>query len=244
MHVSQLKTSTEPTAASPVSAVCRRGQYDEILSVEGVGAMKILGQFTRCLPETGIGGDKRYMVAVNVDLYGYDAHQGVAVVQAREFERDKRRGWTASRKTYFLCGFNEITNAPFRHPVSAAAIRSACRKAPSDPVRPIRAAQCWMWRCTERQLIESVRQGDVLLVRERRTPVGEEMGKVALVGGSHEIRASRIVRGGDGRIYALCPYVYHLKGQHDPICAIHEGWHSVRVAAEAFAWTFAERIGD
>lgn len=41
------------------------------------------------------------------------------------------------------------------------------------------------------------------------------------------------------------PVGRHAKGQHDSICAgSHDGWCSVRVADEAPAWRFSQRLGD
>lgn len=225
---------------------CSRGHYNEILSVFGVEsrteAKEILAKFASCLPDTGIERpSKKVFSAVNVDLYGYDPSQNVAVVQAREFWRHERKGWTRMKKSYFLCGFNE-SGTPFRHPVSSGAVRAAAKSA--DPVAVVRAAQRWMWGVTPRQLANGVRQGDVLMVRERGEPVGQDMGKVATLADSHRVEAARIVRTASGRIMALNPWMYHTKNQHDPVVADVEGWHSIRVADEAPAWDFAVRMGD
>lgn len=232
--------------SSIVPPVVRRGAYGEIASIDGVPAASLLGRYRPALPDLYIDGGKRWVESVNVDLYGYDADQEVAVVQARQFSRDKRRGWTNMRKTYFLCGFNEITRAPFRHPVSHAAVLAAARKRPHDAVAPVRAAQRWMWQCTERQLADGIRQGDVLLVRERGEPKGvvPAGGDIVIVGGSHEVHARRIAQDGGGMVYALNPLLVHTKHQHDPVTVEHDGWYSVRVAREQRAWSFASRLGD
>jgi hypothetical protein len=227
--------------------VYSRGRYGELTNtISGQSVKEILAQFAPCLPGEFAQFDHRKRGdAVNWDLYGWDRAQNVAVIQIRHAWRRKATHFLSVHKTYVLAGFNEITEAPFRHPVSASAVRAAVRRA-ADPVGVVRAAQCWMWRVTERQLERSTRQGDVLLVPERNAPRGEimECGTRATVGGTHEIRAVRIVQA-DERVYALNPRVIHLRGQHEPIGATdHDGWHSVRVAAEGRSWDFSERLGD
>jgi len=179
--------------------------------------------------------------SLNHDLYGYDPAQGVAVIQARQYYKRAARHYGATRKTYFLCGRNEITGQFFRHPISAHTVRAACRKS-THPTRAdvVAACQRWMWQVTEKQLANSIRQGDVLLVPEKPKKGAEPFGTTTTVGGSHKIMAAEIRK--NGRIYALDPIVVHAKGQHRPVEV--SGWYSVRVAREAEAWDFAERIGD
>lgn len=176
-------------------------------------------------------------VAINHDLYGYDPDQGVAVIQARRTEGHKYGKTT--HKTYFLCGRNEITGDFFRHPIGAHAIRAAVRKNP-DPANTVRAAQRWMWEVTEKQLKNSVRQGDVLLVPERKIPKTKSEGFVVKINSTHGIMADEIRQ--NGRVYALNPTIVHTKGQHASRAV--GGWVSVRAAREASAWNFASRIGD
>lgn len=227
--------------------VYRRGRYGELANAIGGQPVKeILTQFAPCLPAKFAQFDHRKRGdAVSWDLYGWDPVQNVAVIQIRHAWRRRATHFLSVHKTYVLVGFNEITNAPFRHPVSASAVRAAVRRA-ADPVGVVRAAQCWMWGVTPNLLERSTRQGDVLLVPERSAPRGEavECGSRTTVGGTHEIRAVRIVQAGE-RIYALNPRVVHLRDQHEPIGATdHDGWYSIRVAAEGRSWAFSDRLGD
>jgi hypothetical protein len=166
-------------------------------------------------------------------------------VQARHAFRQYRNGYLNIRKTYFLCGFNEITEAPFRHSISAAAIHAAIRRG-ADAAGVVRAAAKWMWQVDDRRLETGIRQGDVLLVPERRRPIGvlEELGTTTVVGGSHEVAAARIVRDKKGMVWADSPTIRHTKEQHDTVYGDRDGWHTVRVAREADAWNFAARLGD
>lgn len=226
----------------------QRDRYDAIYqwvhhpgnTRSSLDAATVIGLFRDCLDSEYVDFDgKGRGSALNHDLYGYDPAQGVAVIQARQAYRRRKNHYMSTRKTYFLCGFNEITNSPFRHPISAAAIRGAIR-AGADAVGVVKAAQRWMWEVTEKQLNASVRQGDLLLVPERGEPQGEYMGQVMTMAGSHVIHAREIRR--NGRIYALNPQLIHAKGQHAPVAL--NGWTSVRVAKEVEAWNFAVRIGD
>lgn len=205
-----------------------------------LSARTVIAKFRSCLDAEYVDFDgKGRGSSLNHDLYGYDPVQMVAVIQARQAFRERRNHFMSTHKTYFLCGFNEITGLPFRHPISFAAVRGAIR-AGADVVAVVKASQRWMWEVTEKQLQGSVRQGDLLLVPERGTPDGEIMGKVMTMAGSHEIHASEIRK--NGRIYALNPQLIHTKGQHSP--AAINGWASVRVARDVPAWNFAVRVGD
>ena len=220
----------------------KRGHYDQIVSIGGVPASAILARFKACLPEGHCDFDKHSRgSALNVDLYGYDAEQNVAVVQVREFSRAYKRGYPDIRKTYAVVGFGEHGEA-FRHPVSAAAVRAAIRK-DSGAASAVHGAQRWMWGCTEKQRVSGVRQGDLLMVRERGVPAPEHMieGRIATVAGSHVVRAYGLAMV-DGVLWALSPSLYHAKNQHAPAYVAEEGWYSVRVGQEAAAWSFAERV--
>jgi hypothetical protein len=177
--------------------------------------------------------------ALNHDMYGYDPSQGVAVIQARQAFRRAKNHYLNVRKTYFLVGRNEITGKYFRHPVGSHAVRATIRVDP-DPAAVVRAVQRWMWEVTDRQLSASVRQGDVLLVPEKRIPKTESLGTTYLVADSHHISADEIRI--NGRVYACNPSIVHTKGQHAPVAMT--GWCSIRTARDVSAWDFAARIGD
>ncbi len=230
-----------------------RGVYDEITKItadgKAISTDAVMADFREALPEVFARFDSaRRGEAMNLDLYGFDADQNVAVIQGRRYRMKYRNGWGNNQKSYFLVGRNETTGEAFRHPVSSAAVRGAIRVNPNDPAAVVAGAQRWMWDCTAKQLEASLaggmRQGDVLMVRERGLPDGEDLGTSAVLAGSHRVIARRIVRNTDGRIWALDPSLKHLKAQHDHVWADREGWYSVRVADTAAAWNFAQRLGD
>lgn len=230
-----------------------RGHFDEVVSF-GTSNLENLSQtrsripargvvhlFKESLDEEYVGFDRKGRgSSLNHDLYGYDASQGVAIIQSRQAYRTHKNGYLSTRKTYFLCGHNE-NGAPFRHPISSSAVRGAIN-AGANALGVVRAAQRWMWEVTDNQLSAGVRQGDLLLVPEHREPKGEHKGQVMTLAESHEIHATEIIEGANGRIYAKNPRIIHSKGQHAPIAV--DGWASVRIGREASAWDFAERIGD
>ena len=226
-------------AVAPV----RVGAWDEIAGFGDVCASRIIDLFRPALEEEYIDLDRKGRGScLNHDLYAYDPGQGVAVIQARQYYKRSARHYGATRKTYFLCGRNEITGEYFRHPVSAHTVRAACRRS-TDPTRAdvVRAVQRWMWQVTEKQLSAAVRQGDILLVPEREPKNAPSRGVSLTVAESHRILADEIRL--NGRCYALNPTMVHAKGQHAPVEML-DGWYSIRVARTAHAWDFAERIGD
>lgn len=180
---------------------------------------------------------------MNVALYGYCELEAVAFVQVRHAFKRHRRGFVNVRKDYVLVGHNELTRLPFRHPVDARAVRAAVARLPDDPASGVRAAQRWVWQINEAQLLAGVRPGDVLLVPVRGTPQGSDVASgMHLVGGSHEVRARRIMVDVAGRIFALAPALWHVKCQRDPIYADDERWYRVQAAREAPTWDRSARL--
>lgn len=234
-------------ATSPEQVV-RRGRYGEVRSIGDVDARHVIKRFSAALPQQYSRFDgKGRGEALSIDLYGFDAAQVAAIVQIRQASRERPTHFLSVRKSYALVGFTEI-GAPFRHPVEARVVRRAVSVDPDDPAAAVSAAQCWIWKCTKRQLRESLaagmRQGDVLLVRAPAPKGGEDVGSGFAVGGSHVILADRVVQATDGRVYALNPKLVHAKGQHAPVYADADGWFSVRAGREAPAWNFSPRFGD
>jgi hypothetical protein len=230
--------------------IATRGGYDEITALEGMDSSRmepqmIISRYKEALPETFVAFDaKQRGDALNLDLYGYDEVQDVAVIQVRHAFRRYRNGFMNVRKDYVLVGFNEITEAAFRHPVSAQSVRAAIRAASASPKSAVRGAQRWMWGVTDKQLDTGMHQGDVLLVKERGRPKGELLEDTeATVAGSHLVTARSFIRG-QKHLFALDPAVYHTKGQYDAIYADSDGWYSVRVADETTPCDWSIRLGD
>lgn len=244
-HVVNLK-------GTPHVATARRGAYGaieeiELASGERMAAERIVAGFADILPARFAAFDTRMRGdSLNIDLYGYDLEQGVAIVQIRHFFRRYRNGYANIHKDYVLVGRNEETKALFRHPVSGYSIHAAIRKDATDPVAAIRAAQRWMWGVTDAQLEAGIRQGDILIVPARGRPAEAEVieAETVLVGGAHEVHAAAFCRDRKGVVYALGPTVRHTKGQHVAAYGDGDFWHSIRVGREADTWEWGKRLGD
>ncbi|MBS1038081.1 hypothetical protein [Gluconobacter cerinus] len=225
-----------------------RGNYGELI---GPGTGAIISFVSPSLPETFADFDSKGRGdAINLDLYGWDADQSVAVIQVRHAFRQHKKWFMQVRKTYVLCGFNENGEA-FRHPVSASVIHGAIRRG-CTPEQVVEAVQCWMWKVKPDVLALSRRQGDVLIVPERSAnPLKNKeykvLGNSVTVAGTHEIDADEIVRiDGKPFIYAKNPILRHKKGQHKDTKApmSDSKWFTIRVADEEASWNFSQRLGD
>lgn len=210
-------------------------------------AVEIIRKFVDVLPETFVAFDRKMRGdSLNLDLYGYDIEQDVAVIQIRHFFRRYRNGYANIHKDYVLVGRNEITNELFRHPVSAHAVHAGIRRDDQDPVAAVRAAQRWMWGVSDKQLASGIRQGDILIVPAKGKPARAEMieADTVLVGGTHEVHAAAFCRDRKGVVFAYGPTVRHTKSQHLTAYGDGDFWHSIRVAASAPTWEWGARLGD
>lgn len=174
---------------------------------------------------------KRRGWAQNWDLYGVgrDHYSGkmLAVIQVRQFSRERTDYWPSIRKSYFLLGRNEDSTV-FAHPVAATVVRTAIRKDRD----PIKAVQRWMWGADYAKVL---RQGDLGIVPVR-SPKGEVIEGPVVLGESHKIEASVIQQNG-GPLYALDPRATHLPGTHPDVET--EGWTRIGLAKRAKTWDFA-----
>ncbi|MFU0507376.1 hypothetical protein [Pseudaminobacter sp. NGMCC 1.201702] len=234
------------------ATLAKRGDYDEIKDIVfanggALSAAEIIRKFDDILPETFVAFDTKMRGdSLNIDLYGYDIEQDVAIVQIRHFFRRYRKGYANIHKDYVLVGRNGITNELFRHPVSSHAVHAGIRKDDKDPVAAVRAAQRWMWGVSDKQLASGIRQGDILIVPAKGKPAQAEMieAETVLVGGTHEVHAAAFCRDRNGVVFAYGPTVRHTKGQHLTAYGDGDFWHSIRVAASATTWEWGARLGD
>jgi hypothetical protein len=234
------------------AAIAKRGYFNEIDRIEFADgtvfrAADIVAKFKASLPDTFVEFDKKMRGdSLNLDLYGYDPEQDVAIIQIRHFFRRYKNGYANIHKDYVLVGKNEETGEFFRHPVSAHAVHAAIRKGGADPVAVVRAAQRWMWNVTDKQLAAGIRQGDILIVPAKGKPANAEaiLDEVVVVGGTHEVHASAFCRDQKGIVYAYGPTVRHTKGQHLTTYGDGDFWHSIRVGREADTWQWGARLGD
>ena len=191
---------------------------------------------------TGIESDKRLRgSAINVDLYGYDADQGLAVVQVRETVFHPRR-YNRTRKDYYLIGRTEA-GATFAHPVESPARSSRAMSSAEACVRYVLAK---IWDCREQDLDDIERQGDVAFVPVRNLPADAEPvlnGEAVLIRNTHQLTGD-LWRTSDGTLYARRgARLKHLKGQHKPVRA-KGGYYRVQAGHRAQNWGFTAPHGD
>ncbi|GAA4491182.1 hypothetical protein [Gluconacetobacter tumulicola] len=249
--------------ASALTVDDTRGHYGEL---NGKGTFAIMQFLAPCLPGAYASFDSKSKggrgQSLNLDLYAWDPEQAVGIVQLRHARRKKYDGYLNVRKSYVLCGFNENGTA-FRHPVWPAVIHGAVRRGLS-PAGVVQAVQCRMWGVTPRLLVDSVRQGDVLVVPERcrsldrekldekwylkEIPAGDfDLGSHVVSSAEPMLGLRETEHGGVIRVLAKHPVVRHSKGEHATTRAPraeNHGWYSVRMAGEDAAWSFASRDGD
>lgn len=188
---------------------------------------------------SGIESRKQRGAAVNVDLYGYDLGQQLAVVQVRE-ARFRPNRFTRVRKDYYLLGRTESGNV-FAHSVSSPARSSHAMRSPEACVRWILAQ---IWQCKEAELDTIERQGDVALIPVRKLPKGgESVDGPITFRGSHQLSGA-IWRSGE-QYYARCgAWLIHTKGQHNPIRAEHSDYYRVQPGVREPVWGFTAPCGD
>lgn len=170
--------------------------------------------------------------ALNWDAYAVanDVHSGalLAVIQIRQFIRQRKNGFGNVRKSYFLLGTNE-DGTTFAHCVEAKVVHHAI-KTGQDPVL---AAQNWMFGGNYAGLI---RQGDLAMYPVKAARGEKDSRRTAVLEGSHRLKANIIKRDAD-RLYAKNPSLVHLPGTHPDVAG--QGWFRIVSARRASHWDFA-----
>lgn len=188
----------------------------------------------------GIESDKRNRgTSINVDVYGYDEAQGLAVIQVRECQFHPGR-FSRVRKDYYLVGHTE-PGAVFAHPVDSPA-RS--KRAMSTPEACVRYILATIWGCREEDLAEIVRQGDVALI-PARLPDGAELltETETIIRETHRLRAERLYRSGKTLYAYRRVSLVHLRRQHATV-QVYSGIYRVAEGREASTWGFSEPTAD
>lgn len=191
---------------------------------------------------TGIESDKKKRgSAINCDLYGYDAEQGLAVVQVREAQFRPGR-FTRVRKDYYLIGRTE-SGATFAHPIDSPARSSRALATPETCVSYVLAR---IWNCREVDLGDIERQGDVAFVpvpRIPKTAVQVQNGEAVMIRDTHRLTGD-VWRDTDGTLYTRRgARLIHTKRQHAPVKA-KAGVYRVQPGIRAETWGFTAPHGD
>ena len=218
-----------------------RNEFNALTNIPGwcselIDAVEKDGAFQR-----GIESDKKQSgSAINVDLFGYDTEQGLAVIQVREAVFHPRRH-TRVRKDYYLIGRTE-TGATFAHPVESPARSSKALESPKACVFYVLAK---IWNCRPQDVAEIERQGDVAFVPVYKVPSTATLlnGEAVTIRETHKLTGD-IWRDMDGTLYCRRgARLVHTKRQHAPIRA-KAGVYRVQPGIRAETWGFTAPHGD
>lgn len=190
---------------------------------------------------TGIESDKKQRgSSINVDCYGYDAAQGLAVIQVRQCIFRPNR-FNKVRKDYYLIGHTEQGNV-FAHPVETPA-RS--KRAMSSAEACVRFVLAKIWNCPEEDLSEIVRQGDVAFIPVSRIPEGAELlaETEITIRDTHKIAAKQIYKLGSSYFVGRDAKAVHTKNQHKPV-KVKYGFFRVQAGVRSTVWGFTRPMGD
>jgi len=197
-----------------------------------VAEAEAAGVFTR-----GIESDRKNRgSSINVDVYGYDEAQGLAVIQVRECQFRPGR-YNKIRKDYYLIGRTESGNV-FAHPVETPA-RS--RKALETPETTVAFVLSRIWDCPADELHLIVRQGDVAFVPAVLPAGAVESDNSVTIRKTHRI-TGRIYRHGRD-YYTDRASLVHTKRQHSTV-RVSGGYYRIVEGYRAAVWGFTTPKGD
>lgn len=219
-----------------------RGEYNQLLTkpewvVQLCNELEQVGAWETGIVSTSNRSRTRYNgTAVNVDAYGYDERQKLAVFQVRETVFSSKR-FNRTHKNYFLCGYNENGNA-FAHAIDSVA------RYDGTPEATVAKALCKVWQCTEKQLASIVRNGDVAFIPQPNTWFKEHVpvASKVLLAESHLVEGN-IFESGDKLYVRGHASIAHTKGQH-PSVAVEKGVYRLQVGYRAETWSFSLETHD
>ena len=226
------------TAKTTPSETTERDSYNALTSYPLwvstlVGRAGDAGTFT-----TGIETDRRGRgTAINVDVYGYDESQFLAVIQVRECRITKYGN--SVRKDYYLLGYTERWTV-FAHP-----IESPCRSRKiqtEPPEATVRRVLARIWDCEEHQLDHIVRQGDVAFVPARLPRGSIEIDNQVTLRDTHKI-TGKIFRAPDDSLYCERASMRHTKGQHRAV-RVSGKIYRIQTGLRAKTWNFSAPTCD
>lgn len=183
---------------------------------------------------TGIVSDKKNRgTSINTSVYGFDATEGVAVVQVRECQFRPGR-YSKVRKDWYMLGRVE-SNAIFTHAIDSP-IRS--KLAREDAQFCCDFARATIWGCKIDDLSDIIRQGDIALIPIRKIPEDAvKMSDDLILRDTHKVRGDVWVK--DGVYYTRRgTTVTHSKGEHVKIKAT-EGVYRIATGYRADVWGFS-----
>jgi hypothetical protein len=185
----------------------------------------------------GIESDKKQRgSSINIDLYGYDESQGLAVIQVRECVFHPRR-FNKVRKDYYLIGRTESGNV-FAHPVETPA-RS--RKALETPEKTISYVLAKIWDCREDELPHIIRQGDIAFIPSALPKGAVKTDNCIVLRETHKITGD--IFKANGKLYVQKARMVHTKGQHATV-KVKDSWYRIQEGIRASVWGFTTPKSD
>lgn len=176
--------------------------------------------------------------SINVDVYGYDVAQQLAVIQVRQCRFQDR--FHKVRKDYYLLGRVEDRSV-FAHPVETPA-RS--KKALTTPETCVQWVLAKIWDCPIADLPEIRRQGDIAFVPVTLPKTAHPLVVQTLtIRETHVITAARIWQDGCAYYVSRRAKAIHTKREHAPVQVRH-GIFRVQPGIRAKVWGFATPCGD
>lgn len=195
--------------------------------------------------KTGIVNHSRNRGAsLNIDVYGFDQHQNLAVIQVRLCEF-RKRGFNSVRKDYYLIGLDSTVkkgiNPFFAHPIPSCA-KAAKKAGLEDPKMPVNWALSKIWNCKISDLAKIKRQGDIALLPVKTVPKSAIQCDQSLVlRSSHLLIADEIYKSGD-KFYAVNPRLEHKPNEHKIVKA--KGVFRVLQGLRSEVWGFSKPTVD
>lgn len=223
------ETTMENTARNDWNAILETPAWVKTLIHEAEKA----GTYT-----TGIESDKKQRgSSINVDCYGYNEAEGLAVIQVRQCIFHPRR-FNKVRKDYYLIGHTENGNV-FAHPVETPARSKWALASPENTVAFVLSR---IWDCPADELHLIVRQGDIAFVPAVLPKNAVESGNSIVLRDTHKI-TGKIFKAPDGTLYCERARAKHLKGQHAPV-TVKGNYYRIQAGIRASVWGFTRPTQD
>lgn len=220
---------THSTARDGWNAIVETPEWARTLIREAEKA----GAYTR-----GIESDKKQRgSSINVDLYGYDESQGLAVIQVRQCIFHPRR-YNKVRKDYYLLGHTENGNV-FAHPVDTPARSKRAMESPENTVAFVLSR---IWDCPADELHLIVRQGDVAFIPATLPRNAVDIENEIVLRETHRIRG-KLYRTPGGTLYCERASMVHLKRQHATV-RVSGNYYRIQPGIRATVWGFTTPKGD
>lgn len=119
--------------------------------------------------DRGFVSDGKWWESLNSDVYGYDVDRQLAVIQLRRAIRKRSWSYQKVQKQYFLLGIDD--HQLFSHPIPGSPRRmGGAGLYGTSPEGVVKWAEAKIFGVTVEKLSTVIRQGDIAIVPQKRTP--------------------------------------------------------------------------